>query len=311
VLGSDADDDGAPVVVAQRGPLGQDRGRHGQRLLAQVHGHAAARAVARHGRLQQVHRRRPDERGHEQVGRLAVEHLRRGDLLEPPVPHDRHPVAHRHGLDLVVGDVDGRGLEVALELGDLGPHLHPQLGVEVRQRLVHEEHGGIPHDRPPHRHPLALAAGQLRRPAVHPVLELQGAGRLADPLLDLGLGQLGQLEREADVLLDGHVGVERVVLEHHRDVPLLGRQVVDDPVADAQLAGRDALEPGDHAQGGRLAAPRRAHQHEELAVLDHEVQVRDADDPVGVHLRQLLHGHRSHVASPYPLTEPASSPRTK
>ena len=56
--------------------------------------------------------------------------------------------------------------EIPLEAGDLGPHLHPELGVEVGQRLVHEERGRLADDRPAHGHPLALAAGQLAGLAV-------------------------------------------------------------------------------------------------------------------------------------------------
>ncbi len=52
--------------------------------------------------------------------------------------------------------------------------------VEVRQRLVHQKRGGIAHDRPRQRHPLALAAGQLPRAAVEQVLDLKGGCDLAD-----------------------------------------------------------------------------------------------------------------------------------
>ena len=69
--------------------------------------------------------------------------------------------AHRHRLDLVVRHVDGRDAELALELRDVGAHLHAQLRVEVRERLVHQEHLRLPHDRAAHRDPLALAARQL------------------------------------------------------------------------------------------------------------------------------------------------------
>ena len=37
----------------------------------------------------------------------------------------------------------------------------------------------------------------------------------------------------------------------------------------------DRLEPGDHAQQRRLAAPRRADEHEELAVVQIEAHVLD------------------------------------
>ena len=42
-------------------------------------------------------------------------------------------------------------------------HLHPKLRVEVRQRLVEQEHLRIAHDRAPHGDPLPLPAGELAR----------------------------------------------------------------------------------------------------------------------------------------------------
>ena len=88
------------------------------------------------------------------------------DLLEDAVVHDRDPRAHRHRLDLVVGDVDDGRLEALVEAGDLGARLDAELGVEVGERLVHQEHGRLAHDRATERDALALAAGQLLRLAV-------------------------------------------------------------------------------------------------------------------------------------------------
>ena len=107
---------------------------------------------------------------------MVVELLRRADLLEEAVPHDGDPVAHRHGLDLVVGDVDGRRAEALVEARDLGAGLHAQLGVEVAERLVHEEDGRLAHDRAAERDALALAAGERLRLAVEEVLEAEDAG---------------------------------------------------------------------------------------------------------------------------------------
>ena len=114
---------------------------------------------------QQVHGRRADEGRHEEVGRAVVELLRRVDLLQLPVAHDRDAVAHRHRLGLVVRDVQRRGAELLVQPRDVRAHLHPQLGVQVRQRLVHQERLRLAHDRPPQRDPLALAAAQLRAAA--------------------------------------------------------------------------------------------------------------------------------------------------
>ena len=122
---------------------------------------------------QEVHRRRADEARHEQVRRVLVEHLRRVDLLDHPGAHDRHAVAERHRLGLVVRDVDHRRAQLLLDPRHLGAHLHAQLGVQVRQRLVHQERLRVAHDRAAHRHALALAAGQVRRLALQVLLELE------------------------------------------------------------------------------------------------------------------------------------------
>ena len=78
--------------------------------------------------------------------------------------------------------------------------------------------------------------------------------------------------------------IQRVRLEHHRDVAILRLEVVDDPVADLQLTAGDRLEAGDHPQRRRLAAARRPDEDEELAVGDVERQDRDGLEAVVIDL---------------------------
>ena len=67
--------------------------------------------------------------------------------------------------------------EALMQLLDLGAHLHAQLGVEVGQRLVEQEHLRIAHDGAAHGDALALAAGELARIAVEQRLEAEDLGR--------------------------------------------------------------------------------------------------------------------------------------
>ena len=60
-----------------------------------------------------------DELGHERGGRVGVQLVRRGDLLEPALPHDADPVRHRQRFLLVVGDEQGGGAEPLLQRADL------------------------------------------------------------------------------------------------------------------------------------------------------------------------------------------------
>ena len=123
--------------------------------------------------LDEVHLRRADEAGDEQVDGLVVELQRGVDLHQLAEVHHRDAVAHRHRLDLVVGHVDRRDTEVGLELGDVGAGLHAHLRVQVGQRLVHAEHLRRTHDRATHGHALTLTTGQGLRLA----LEVLGRGR--------------------------------------------------------------------------------------------------------------------------------------
>ena len=123
-------------------------------------------------------------------------------------------------------------------------------------------------------------------------VEAEHPRRLVDPLDALGPGELaGRLvgavgviaadeQRRLDVPLHRHVGVERVALEHHRHVAPGGVDVVDHLVADEELAVGDAFQPGDHPQGGGLAAARRPQQDHELTVVDRQVEGVDGDDVV-------------------------------
>ena len=127
--------------------------------------------------VEQVHRRRADEAGDEQIVGPVVELERRADLLDPAVVHDDDLVGHGHGLDLVVRDVDRRRLQPLMQFLDLGAHLHAQLGVEIGQRLVEQKHLRVAHDGAAHGDALALAAGQLARIALEQLRQAEDRRR--------------------------------------------------------------------------------------------------------------------------------------
>jgi hypothetical protein len=265
VLGADPDGD----LLAGLAGLG------GRIAVHRQVGATKVECAALHVDLEQVHRGGADEAGHEDVVGVVVHVPWCVDLLQDTVLEHGHPVAHRHGLDLVVGHVDGGDAEPALQCGDLASGLDPQFRVEVGQRLVHQEDLRGADDRAAHRHPLALTTGERLGLAVEILLEVEDLGGLGDPFGDLCLVLAGDLQREAHVVRDGHVRVERVVLEHHRDVAVLGRQVRDVALADADRTAVDVLEPGEHPQRGGLPAAGGADQDEELPVADLDVELVD------------------------------------
>ena len=238
--------------------------------------------------VDEVHRRAADEAGHEQVRRIVVERLGGADLLELALSHQRYTVAERHRLDLIVSDVDGRHSELALELADLGPHLGSKLRIEIREWLVHEERLRLTDDGAAHRHALPLTAGQLSRLPRQLLLEVEHACNPLYALLDLVFGKVAELEREGEIVEDGLVRVERVVLEDHRDVALARREVGDHPIPDRDVPRRRVLEPGHHAQGGRLPAAGRPDEDHQLTVRNLEAEVQDGLRTVRKGLAEVL-----------------------
>ena len=116
--------------------------------------------------------------------------------------------------------------------------------------------------------------------AVEDVGDLQQLGDLLHLRLDLGARLPLAQQREADVLAHPERRIERVALEGHGDVAARGRQVVDDALADADLAVGHALEARDHAQRAGLAAAGGAQQADDLAIGDRHVDVVDRADRV-------------------------------
>jgi hypothetical protein len=131
---------------------------------------------------------------------------------------------------------------LTLSAGELGgPPLQQAGQIEPRRRVVH-----IFVDRPPDR----ARAGQ------------QGA----DERQALGRPQPPHGERQSDILRDGHVGIERIGLEHHGDVAGARPQLIDHLAAYADAAAVLCFQARNDAQQCGLAAAGRAEQRHERAV---------------------------------------------
>src|SRR5690606_34129477 len=110
----------------------------------------------------------------------------------------------------------------------------------------------------------------------------------------------GQLEAETDIVVDAHMGIERVGLEHHGDAAVTRLDVVYDAITDGNGALGDVLEARDHAQQRGLAAAGGADEDDEFAVRD--VEVDALDDRYGaVVLADGADGQTSHDSSPLAL----------
>ena len=135
-----------------------------------------------------------------------------------------------------------------MELGDLDARVDAECRIEVRQRLVEQEHLRLPDDGAADGNALALAAREFARATFEQRFELQDAGRFHDARLDLGPRRAREPEAEAHVGGNIHVRIERIGLEHHGDFALGGGKVVHRAAADGDGAARHRFQPGNGAQ---------------------------------------------------------------
>ena len=161
----------------------------------------------------------------------------------------------------------------------LRAHVDAQARVEVGQRLVQQQQLRVRRHRARDGHTLLLAAGQLVGIAFFVFGDAHHPQGVLHAPIDLVPGQLLDLQAEGDVVVDRHVRPQRVGLEHQVQPALAGLQIeglrgVDGrPAVDQHHATLRALQAGDHAQRGRLAAARRPQQRHEVAVLDGQRQI--------------------------------------
>jgi len=230
----------------------------------------------------------------EDVRRVVVEILRRVNLLKDPIIEYGDPRTHGHGLDLIVGHVDERRFEALMELADLSASLDPELGVQVGQGLVHQEDVWLTHDGSTDCHALALTTRKLLRLAIEEAVDSEDVGSLLDTLPDLLLRGTAKFETEGHVVVHVHVRVEGVGLEHHGDVSVLRRHIVDDPVPDQDLALCDFVQPSQQTKAGGLPTSGRADKDQELLVLNVNIEVIHGHD-IAPSLGHMLVGYACHL----------------
>ena len=157
---------------------------------------------------------RAGERRDERVARMRDELAGRADLAQLPVDDHADAVGERGRVLEVVGDEQDGDLEPGEELLQLRPDVRFRVSVERRERLVEQQDVRVAGERARERDALALAAREVRRAVrVRDARSRSGRGTRRP----CGAGVL-------DVLADGQVREERVVLEDEPDASPVGRQ---------------------------------------------------------------------------------------
>src|SRR5712691_3032908 len=263
------DRDGSEVGQGVEGEIGRahdhehgpaERPRIRQRLIAHPH-HASFREG-----LEPV--RHPEEIRGKGARGLEIDLLGRALLHDRARIHQDHAVGDGEGLLLIVSDIDHGGADAALKSADLDAKPLADLGVQIGERLVEQQHARLHHEGAGQGHALLLAAREGRglpprySCGVADLHEVKGGH---DPESDLGRREALAPETVGDVVEDAHVGPERIVLEDHGRPPRLGRQGGDVVAAEEDAASIDGDEARDGPEQRGLPAAGRSQNGGELA----------------------------------------------
>src|SRR5437667_9882156 len=208
-----------------------------------------------------------------------------------------------------VGDPRQRGhvlvdqqdrLPARLEVDQAAPDLRPDERREPLRRLVEDEQARVRHEGAPDREHLLLAA---RERAAEDALTLGELGKEVEDLLDrprVGAAAAVRGGRH-EVLVHREVRKDLAALRHEADPDLrdaVGRQPVDRPAQETDLAGLQPYDPHDGAHGGRLAHAVPAEERHHLARLDLEAHAEEHLAHAVRRLDRLDREHQSVASSP-------------
>jgi hypothetical protein len=171
----------------------------------------------------------------------------------------------RHRFFLVVRDIDRGDAEAFLQAADFGPHLHAELGIEVGQRLVEQQNGGLDDNRARERHTLLLPARELMRHLLLVAGKADHRQNFRHGVSDVQRSLALNAKAVGDIFEDGQMRKQRVVLENEADTAVVRLDARDIAVANedarARAAGAVMGEPRGRGCGrlarrlGRLASP--------------------------------------------------------
>ena len=182
---------------------------------------------------------------------------------------------------------------VAVERLQQVENLVAGLAIEIARGLVAQQQRRIGDDGARDADALLLAAGELTRIVLGAIGQPDDFQRDARPLSPLRLRQLRQQQRQLDVPLGRQHGQEVVELEDEADVlraplrELTAAQRAHWHAVHFDRASRRRIEAADQIEQRRFARPRRAHEREEIAFRDFEVDAFEHVDALAA-AREVL-----------------------
>ena len=174
-----------------------------------------------------------------------------------------------------MGDINGGDTEFIMQAADFEAHFLPQIGIEVRERFIQQQHGGLHHNGAGQRHTLLLAAGKLGRVAPRQVAHFHHIQNLSYAALYFIAGEFAECQPKADIFRHRHIRPNGIGLENHGHAAPFRRQ---HGTGGGKHLAIDRNHPrigfnkaGNHAQRCGLAAAGRAEQRQEFPFFERQI----------------------------------------
>ncbi|KAF0120033.1 MAG: phenol hydroxylase [Methylocystaceae bacterium] len=218
-----------------------------------------------------------DEGDDERRSRAVVKLFRRPNLFDAAFVEHDDAIRKLHRFILIMRDENRRQSRLLVNVAQPAAQILAHARVKGAEGLVEQQHARFDGERARKRDALTLAAGELRGIAAAESVELHELQKLRDARLDRrprGTRASGaNSQTVADIVGDGHMFEERIVLKHHADMAVLHGEIGRVLAVEEDPATIGRIEARDHPQQRRLAGARGSKQRDEFARLNVKANV--------------------------------------
>ena len=105
--------------------------------------------------------------------------------------------------------------------------------------------------------------------------QFEHVGSSLHTALDFILGHTTNLQAIGHVVVNRHMRIKRIVLEHHRAVTILRFKLIDNAIPDHKFTTGDLFKTCHHTQERGFTTTRGPHDHDEFAIFNVEGNAMD------------------------------------
>ena len=172
--------------------------------------------------------------------------------------------------------------------------------LQVGKRLIHKEHLGLANDCSPHGDSLTLTSGKSLGLAIQIIDQIKNFSGLYDALMDFILGNAGNFKRKSHILFNGHMRIQSVILENHRNIAIFRLNVGNIDVTDVNMSFIYFFKTGKHSQRRRFSASGRSYENKKLAVLNlHAEVIHGRSIITGIDSTHMIKNYLCHFFNPF------------